>query len=115
VKTLLSLMLAVLQTFSSATITHVVITNKNPVKLTLTASSNVSTQTSSVTFSGTVSSNGLPAPTGNVSLYDGNTLESVIPLTPLGVVTGYFQYTMTGMAQGVHTITAVYSGDANYY
>lgn len=49
------------------------------------------------------------APTGAVSFYDGTTLLGT------GVVTASVAtYTMAAPASGVHSITAVYSGDTNY-
>ena len=50
-----------------------------------------------------------PAPTGTVSFYDGTTLLSSIPLA-----SGTATYATSALTTGSHSITAVYSGDANF-
>ena len=48
-------------------------------------------------------------PTGTVTFYDGSTPLQVVSLTSLAAT-----YTTTTLAAGSHSITVVYSGDANY-
>jgi hypothetical protein len=74
----------------------------------LVASSPSVQVTAAVTFTATVTGNGA-VPTGNVTFMDGaNTLGSVA-VNGGGVAA----YTTSTLAVGAHTITAVYSGDAN--
>ena len=78
---------------------------------TLTASATSVMSGTSVTFTAAVSSSlTSPAPTGTVQFYDGSTaLGSAVALTA-----GSASYTTSSLAAGTHTITAVYSGDANF-
>lgn len=78
---------------------------------TLTASATSAAIGTSVTFTATVSSPlTSPAPTGTVQFYDGSTaLGSAVTLTA-----GSASYSTASLAEGTHTITAVYSGDANF-
>lgn len=66
---------------------------------------------SSVTLTAAVSSSqSSPAMTGTVQFYDGSTA-----LGPAQTLTGgAASYTATSLADGSHSITAAYSGDANY-
>ncbi len=62
-----------------------------------------------VTFSAAVT--GLAGvPTGMVSFYDGKTFLGAFTLDAAGIAS----ITLTNLATGAHTITAVYSGDATY-
>jgi sugar lactone lactonase YvrE len=61
---------------------------------------------SAVTFTAIVSST-VGNPTGTVSFYDGTTFLGSDPLSAP-------TYTTSGLAAGLHSITAVYSGDANF-
>jgi len=63
----------------------------------------------SVTLTATVASATSGTPTGTVSFYDGSTLLNTATLNG-GVAT----YATTSFTSGVHTITAVYSGDTNF-
>ncbi len=49
-------------------------------------------------------------PTGSVSFYDGKTLLKSVQLNANGVAV----FTTSGLTGGNHSITAVYTGDANY-
>jgi hypothetical protein len=49
-------------------------------------------------------------PTGSVTLMDGATAVSIVPLLAAGVVT----LTTTSLGLGSHTLSAVYPGDANF-
>jgi len=91
---------------STATVTQTVIPS-TPL-LSLGSSANPIFTSNPVTFTATFTT---PAatPTGTVSFYDGTTLLGS------GVVTaGVATYTMAAPATGIHSITAVYSGDTNY-
>jgi large repetitive protein len=76
----------------------------------LTSSVNPSLVGQSVTFTATVTApnGGGLAPDGSVSFLDGTTTLSTVPLNG-GVAT----YTTATLANGVHPITAVYTGDIN--
>jgi hypothetical protein len=62
-----------------------------------------------VTLTALATSSTTGTPTGTVSFYDGTTLLSTAPIT-----NGSATYIPSGLAGGAHTITAVYSGDANF-
>ncbi len=72
----------------------------------LAASSNPSTYGSSVTFTATVTPS---AATGTLTFMDGSTV-----LGTRNVIGGSAPYSTSTLAAGTHSITAVYSGDANY-
>ena len=74
----------------------------------VTGSSTTSTFGSSVTFTATVSPSS-PSATGTVTFKDGSTTLGV-----RAVSGGKAVDTITGLAVGTHSITAAYSGDANY-
>jgi hypothetical protein len=66
---------------------------------------------SSVTLTATVSSSqSTPAMTGTVQFYDGSTALGMAQTLNSGTAI----YTASSLTAGSHTITAVYSGDANY-
>jgi hypothetical protein len=73
------------------------------------SSSNSVLLTNPVTFTATVTSPTSTAPTGSLNFYDGQTLLTSVPLTQGGGA-----YTTASLALGAHTITVVYSGDANF-
>lgn len=94
------------------------------VTLTVTPAAPASTSVSLVTSSGTSGGtsvygqpvmftasvspvSGLGAPTGSLTFYDGNTSLGAVPL-----IAGQAQLTISSLAAGNHSITAVYSGDA---
>ncbi len=77
---------------------------------TLKSSLNPSTTGASVTFTASVSSSTAGTITGTVSFFDGST-QIGSPVTLSG---GAAAYTTSALAQGTHSITAVYSGDTNY-
>jgi RHS repeat-associated protein len=85
--------------------------NAAPTTTTLTSLPNPSKVGQSVTFTAAVSSSG-GAPTGMVTFFDGATA----PLTMLGTGTlnasGQATLATAALSAGIHTITAVYSGDA---
>jgi sugar lactone lactonase YvrE len=64
----------------------------------------------SATMTARVSSTTTGMPTGSVVFYDGATLLSTATIDPTGSVS----YSTNALASGAHSITAVYSGDANF-
>lgn len=77
--------------------------------VTISASANPSYSGASVTFTATVTGPGSVAPTGTVTFKDGSSTIGSSALNSSGVAT----YSTAALAVGPHTITAVYSGDAN--
>ena len=77
----------------------------------LTASATIIAPGGSVTLTGTVpTSSGTVVPTGSVRFMDGTTLLGTSTLNSSGVAT----YSATGLANGTHSLTAFYTGDAVY-
>jgi len=76
---------------------------------TVAASPNPSTGGQAVTFTATVTGSG-GTPTGTVTFYDSTTSLGIGTLNGSGVAT----FTISSLASGPHTITAVYTGDANF-
>ncbi|MBB6143931.1 hypothetical protein HNQ77_001880 [Silvibacterium bohemicum] len=74
----------------------------------LTSSQNPSVAVRAVGFTATVTGSGV-TPTGNVIFSDGGISLATVALTPAGVA----NYVTSGLAPGVHTITAAYQGDGN--
>ena len=87
-------------------VTHALLVLDNRVSITLTGTPNPVFVTNPVTFSATLSS---PAgtPTGTITFMDGNTPLGTVPLSGANAT-----LTTAKLAVGLHTITAVYSGDA---
>jgi hypothetical protein len=82
-----------------------------PVQVSLTPSTWSASVGTSVTFSTTVTSwSAGPAGSGAVSFYDGSTLLSTVPVNS----TGQASYTTSSLPAGSQSITAAYSGGANY-
>jgi hypothetical protein len=77
----------------------------------LTSSANPAFLGQPVTFTATVApvSPASGAPTGTVNFLDGSTVIDTATLSG-----GSASFTASSLAQGTHTITAVYSGDADY-
>jgi uncharacterized repeat protein (TIGR01451 family) len=75
---------------------------------TLVSSRNPSSYGDPVTFTATVSGSS-GTPTGTVTFKDGATTLGTVPL-----VAGTASFTTSTLTTGVHTISAVYSGDATY-
>ena len=79
-----------------------------PSTTTLNSSNNPSVYEQNVTFTATVSSSANVKPTGIVAFKDGtNSLASI------SLVNGAASFTTSTLSGGVHSMTAVYSGDAN--
>lgn len=74
----------------------------------VTSSANPAMASSAVTFTATVSGSG-ETPTGTVTFRDGST-----QLGSGTLASGAATYTTSSLAGGVHSITAVYSGDSSY-
>lgn len=78
---------------------------------TLSSSLNPAVYGQSVTFTATVAPvSGTGAPTGTVTFKDGGTALGSSALNAGGVAT----FSISSLAAGVHSITAVYGGDANF-
>jgi hypothetical protein len=93
-------------TTSSATVVLTVV----PItpSLGLTSNANPAFMANAVTFTATIASQAVP-PTGTVTFYDG--------ATQIGtgtVSSGSASFTTTALSNLIHSITAVYSGDASY-
>ena len=80
--------------------------NKASVGLSLISSASTSTQGHSVTLTATVTSAGA---TGTVTFIDGETT-----LASSTLIDGTASYTTSTLSTGSHSITAIYSGDANF-
>jgi hypothetical protein len=74
----------------------------------LTATPATATVGASIAFGATVTGSG-PTPTGTVAFLDGTTA-----LATVNLASGAASYSATALTVGIHTITAKYSGDANY-
>src|SRR5208282_4351304 len=81
-----------------------------PSMTTLTSSNSSVNFGTAITLTATVQSTtaGSPSPIGTVTFYDGQTQLSP---NPVPVVNGTASYTTSSLADGVHPLTAVYSGD----
>ncbi|HEV2348994.1 MAG TPA: Ig-like domain-containing protein, partial [Terriglobia bacterium] len=88
------------------------VVNKASVSTTLTSSLNPSLSGQSVTFTAQVSvlAPGSGTPSGTVSFMDGTTTISTGTLNSAG----WTILTTSALGTGTHSITAVYSGDANF-
>jgi len=84
------------------------VTALDPTVVTVNSSSNPAALGSSVTFSSTVTATGV-APTGTVTFLDGTAVLGSATINSSGVAT----YSLSSLGLGQHSITAVYSGDAN--
>ena len=82
------------------------------VSVQLTPSTYSATAGTNITFAAAVTSSsaGAPNATGSVSFTDGNTLLATIAVD----ANGRASYTTSSLSAGSHTITATYSGGANY-
>ncbi len=81
-----------------------------PSTTTLAASNSTQLASMPLTFTAQVNSGFAGTKTGSVSFFDGSTLLGTSALNVNAVAT----YTTTSLGDGSHTITAAYSGDANY-
>jgi len=90
----------------SASITLTI--NQGRPTVTLVSSLNPVFMGNSVTFTANVSSTA-STPTGSISFVDGQ-----IPLSSVPLAQGVATYTTSTLSLGGHSITAVYSGDANF-
>jgi len=100
--------------FASSTSAAVSVTVSTPVKAatttSLTASPTQLTTGQSVTFTASIApQSGSGTPTGSATFLDGQTQIGTSPLSA-----GSSTFTTTGLSAGIHSITAIYSGDATY-
>jgi hypothetical protein len=97
--------------YTSASTQTAIAVGKQATIEAITASSTMLQPFQSVTFTATVSPADFGSPTGTVTFYDnGNTLNAAI-----AVSNGTASYSTNGLAPGeAHTISMVYSGDANF-
>ena len=77
---------------------------------TLNASKTTELATMPLTFTVQVSSSQSGTPTGSVNFLDGTTLLGTVALG----INGSASFTTTALPSGIHPITGIYSGDANY-
>jgi hypothetical protein len=98
--------------YSAATpVTASIVVNKaTPAVPTPTSSVNPVLLQNAVTFTATVSSS-VSTPTGTVSFYD-NTAGAALGVGTL--TAGVATFTTSALSAGTHSITAIYSGDANF-
>lgn len=82
-----------------------------PVTATLTSSSATPIFGTTLTLTATIASTTSGTPTGTVNFYDGATLLNV---TPVALSGGVAQLMISTLPVGPQSITAVYSGDANF-
>ncbi len=100
-------------TFSTSTSAVISITVKAAIAASsaaLTASATTVTAGQGITFTLKVTSTATGTPTGTVSFKDGTTILSSATLDATGTTT----YLINTLSVGSHSITAVYSGDANF-
>lgn len=65
-----------------------------------------------ITLQGIITNGGTPAPTGNISFYDGTLLLGSAPIKSSNGAA--LQTTASGVSPGTYNITAHYTGDSNY-
>jgi sugar lactone lactonase YvrE len=95
--------------YAAATqVTQSIVVNKATPAIALQSNSNPALVQTAVTFTATLSSSA-GAPTGTVTFLDGTT-----PLGTGTIAAGVAALTTSTLAAGSHSITAVYSGDANF-
>ena len=96
-------------TASTSTLTQIV--GKNAATVTLSSSANPSVFSQSVVVTATVSAAvpGAGTPTGTVTFTEGET-----SLGSANLANGQASFTLSALATGSHSITASYSGDANF-
>jgi hypothetical protein len=93
---------------AAAQVTQTIIVNKATPAIGLVSSINPVPAQNAITLMATVSSS-ISAPTGTVSFFDGATLLGSGTLNG-----GVAAFTTSSLAVGSHSITAMYSGDANF-
>jgi hypothetical protein len=84
-----------------------------PPVVTLGSSANPAGFQQQITFTATIASNPPPAPTGVVVFNDGTLALGSAPVSTVGSVTTAV-FSISSLSAGSHSITAVYSGDANF-
>ena len=86
------------------------IVNLAPTSTTLVTSNASVLVTTSVTFTASVNGGGTSTPTGNIVFKDGTTTIGTVAVNNLGIAS----LTISTLATGSHSITAVYQGDADF-
>lgn len=94
--------------YATANASVSLVVNKAAPMVSLAASTNSAFVSNPVTFTATVSSS-IGVPGGMISFYDGTAL-----LSQAAVASNTAAYTTSALTVGAHSITAVYSGDANF-
>jgi CSLREA domain-containing protein len=107
-------------TFNASPVSNTVaqVVNKSNTSTALVSSKNPASPADTVTFTATVTSSGVTfTNTGTVAFYDGAILVGNI-ITGCGTKTlngsGQATCAVSGLTEGTHNITAVYSGDATF-
>jgi len=95
-------------TYTTATGSVTLTVGTANASIALVSSSNPQYVQDAIVFTATVASLA-GVPTGTVAFYDGSTLLGSVTLA-----SGVAAYTTSSLALGTHSITAVYSGDANF-
>jgi hypothetical protein len=95
--------------YTTATATVGLTVNKAASSTTVVSSLNPSTYSQAVAFTATVSSN-VTKPTGTVTFIDGATTLGTGSVNS----SGQAAFVTAALAAGTHSVTAVYSGDANF-
>ena len=95
--------------YTTATTSVTLPVNKATPTVKLTSSANSIAYGKSLTFTTTMTGNGV-RPTGTASFFDGTTPLGTSTLNAGGVAT----YSTNRLALGKHSITTSYSGDGNY-
>ncbi len=94
----------------AAAVRRTLLVNRAPSSVVLTASANHAPPGTSITFTATVSSGGLRAPTGSVVFLDRTLPLATAALNSLGVAT----YSTSSLSIGDHILVAYYGGDSNF-
>ena len=95
------------------TVTLVLTVTPLPPVVSLGSSANPAGFQQQITFTATIASNPPPAPTGVVVFNDGALTLGSAPVSTVGSVTTAV-FSISTLSAGSHSITAVYSGDANF-
>jgi hypothetical protein len=93
---------------SSASLTEVI--TAAPTSISLTGAPNPGDLNQPVTMTATVSAQSTPVGSGNVTFYDGSTSLGTSALSAAGTASLSTSFTVLG----IHNLTAVYDGDADY-
>jgi hypothetical protein len=95
---------------ASSDATHTLTIGQAASTTTISSSAANANLNASLTLTATVTGTATVTPTGTVTFYDGTAMLGTQALNAQGVAV----YVTTGLAAGVHMMTAVYSGDADF-